>query len=133
MHSSSNLSAARSYLAAIERGVTGQDLAQFFTPDVVQQEFPNRLMPGGATRQLPQILEAAGRGQKVLSAQRYDVLHAVASGDDLALEIQWTGTLAVAVADLPAGGTMRARFAVFLEYRDGKIARQRNYDCFEPW
>jgi hypothetical protein len=24
-------------------------------------------------------------------------------------------------------------FAVFLEFRDGRIARQRNYDCFEPW
>jgi len=28
---------------------------------------------------------------------------------------------------------MRARFAVFLDFRDGKITRQRNYDCFEPW
>jgi hypothetical protein len=28
---------------------------------------------------------------------------------------------------------MRARFAVFLDYRDGMIVQQRNYDCFEPW
>jgi ketosteroid isomerase-like protein len=28
---------------------------------------------------------------------------------------------------------MRARFAAFIEFRDGRIVRQRNYDCFEPW
>jgi hypothetical protein len=28
---------------------------------------------------------------------------------------------------------MRGRFAVFMEFRDGRIVRQRNYDCFKPW
>jgi ketosteroid isomerase-like protein len=28
---------------------------------------------------------------------------------------------------------MRARFAVFFGFRDGKICSQRNYDCFEPF
>jgi ketosteroid isomerase-like protein len=32
-----------------------------------------------------------------------------------------------------AGGEMRAYFAVFFEFRDGKIVAQRNYDCFDPW
>jgi ketosteroid isomerase-like protein len=68
-----------------------------------------------------------------MTAQRYEVLNAVASGDRVALEIQWTGTLAVPFESIPAGGQMRARFAVFLEFRQGKIVRQRNYDCFEPW
>ena len=40
---------------------------------------------------------------------------------------------AVPVGSLPAGGHMRARFAVFIELRDGKIASQRNYDCFDPY
>ena len=33
----------------------------------------------------------------------------------------------------PAGSVMRARFAQFFEFRDGKIVAQRNYDCFYPW
>jgi len=28
---------------------------------------------------------------------------------------------------------MKAFFAVFLEFREGKIIRQRNYDCFKAW
>jgi hypothetical protein len=36
---------AKEYLAAIERCATGDALAAFFTPDLVQREFPNRLIP----------------------------------------------------------------------------------------
>jgi ketosteroid isomerase-like protein len=57
----------------------------------------------------------------------------VEDGDTVALELQWTGTLAIPMGSLPVGGAMRARFAVFLEFRGDKIARQHNYDCFDPW
>jgi ketosteroid isomerase-like protein len=77
--------------------------------------------------------EAAERGRKVLRGQRYEVQKAYAVGDTVILEVLWVGTLAVPVGELPAGGEMRAHFAVFLEIRDGLIYRQRNYDCFEPF
>jgi ketosteroid isomerase-like protein len=41
--------------------------------------------------------------------------------------------LGVPVGALTPGAEMRAHFAVFLDFRDGKIVRQRNYDCFEPF
>jgi len=28
---------------------------------------------------------------------------------------------------------MRAHSAMFFEFRDGKIASQKNYDCFKAW
>ena len=31
------------------------------------------------------------------------------------------------------GASMKAHFAMFFEFREGRIALQRNYDCFEPW
>src|SRR3954465_10202730 len=77
---SSNLDAAKRYLAAIAGGATGDQLAAFFDPDVVQQEFPNQLTPDGATRGLTEILEGAERGQKVLRSQRYGGLGAVTRG-----------------------------------------------------
>jgi ketosteroid isomerase-like protein len=128
-----SIALAKRYLSAVEAGATGEALAAFYCSDVVQQEFPNRLTPGGATRDLAALLDGAAKGRKVMRAQRYEILNAVESGATVALEIQWTGTLAVPLGTIPAGGDMRARFAVFLEFRDGKIARQRNYDCFEPW
>ena len=32
-----------------------------------------------------------------------------------------------------AGGELRTQFAVVREFRNGRIAAQRNYDCFEPF
>jgi ketosteroid isomerase-like protein len=129
----SNLEYTRRYLRALEAGAQGDALAAFFTPDVVQEEFPNRLVERGATRDLKALLDAAVRGSRVVTAQRFDIQNAFESGDQVALELVWTGTLAIALGSLRVGDKMRARFAVFLEYRDGRIAAQRNYDCFDPF
>src|SRR5262245_28872734 len=122
----------RRYFDAIEHGEPGASL-EFFAEDVVQHEFPNRLVPNGAVRDLAALKEAAQRGRNVVTSQRFELLNAVASGDSVAVEASWTATLAVRIGSIPPGGEMRARFAIFFEFRDGKIVRQRNYDCFEPF
>ena len=122
----------REYFAAIESG-DSESAARYFSPDVVQEEFPNRLVPNGATRDLEGLREAAQRGKKVVVQQRYEILNAIADGDQVAVEARWAATLAVPFGSIPAGGEMRARFAIFIEFRDGLIVRQRNYDCFDPF
>ncbi len=128
-----SLAFLRQYLDAVGRMAGGSELASFYTPDAVQYEYPNKLTPTTATRTLDDILDAAERGRKVLTGQTFDILNAVVDGDRIAAELQWTGTLAVPVGALPAGGVMKARFAMFFELRDGRIASQRNYDCFDPF
>jgi predicted ester cyclase len=128
-----NLAAARRYVDAVEAMTRGAALAAFFAEDVVHEELPNRLTPNGVRQGLSGILAAAERGAQALTAQQYAIETAVASGDHVALEVRWTGTLAVPMGAIPAGGQLRARFALFLEYRAGRIVRQRNYDCFEPF
>jgi hypothetical protein len=49
------------------------------------------------------------------------------------IEAIWTGTLAIPLGNIPIGGQMKAWFAQFYEFKDGKIIKQRNYDCFEPF
>src|ERR1044072_6044228 len=126
------LQLAREYLDSIGKADELGGLG-FFADDVVQVEFPNRLVPNGATRDLAALREAAERGRKVMTAQRFEVVNAIASGEQVAVEAIWTGTLAVPLGSIPAGGQMRARFAIFLTYRNGKIVRQHNYDCFDPF
>jgi len=127
---SANLETVRQYLAAIEMN---GDSSMFFTPDVQQVEFPNQLVKDGAVRDLAQLREAGERGRKVIRAQRYAVRRAYADGDTVVLEVLWVGTLATPVGHLAAGDDMRAHFCVVIQLRDGKIHRQRNYDCFEPF
>jgi ketosteroid isomerase-like protein len=123
----------REYFAALERGVVGDVLAAFYDPEVIQEEFPNRLVPNGARRDLAGILEAAERGQRFVTGHRYEILGLMADGDRVAVEFLWSGTLAAPAGSLAAGSVMQGRFACFLEFRGGRIVSQRNYDCFDPW
>lgn len=128
-----NLAIARRYLEAIEHGAEGGALSEFFAKDVVQEEFPNRLSPIGQHRNLQALLDAARKGKKVISHQKYDVLNAIADGDRVAMEVFWSGLLAIPLEGLPANSQLRAHVSIFFEFRDGKICRQHNYDCFDPW
>ena len=127
------LERTRQFLAAIEGGATGDALASFYAPDVEQVEFPNRLVPSGVTRSLAQLLEGATKGQAVMRAQRFEVRHVHVSGATVVLELLWVGILKVHLGALAPGDEMRAHFCQVLEYRAGRIWRQRNYDCFEPF
>ncbi|MCX5602469.1 nuclear transport factor 2 family protein [Streptomyces phaeochromogenes] len=89
------------------------------------------LFPDGTVRPLPDLIAAAQQGQKLLADQHFEVINTVASGAQVALEVTWTGKLAVSLGDLTAGQILRAHIAAFLEFRDGKIIAQRNYDCYE--
>jgi ketosteroid isomerase-like protein len=133
MTTTDNLSLARKYLEALECGAEGGTLADYFTVDVVQEEYPNRLAPIGAHRDLDGILDAARKGKKTLRAQKFDVMNSIVDGDNVALEVFWSGLLAQPVDTLPADTEMRAHISIWLEFKDGKIARQRNYDSFDPW
>lgn len=128
-----NIAIAKEYLAALSSGADAESLNRFYTDDVVQEEFPNRLMPNGATRDLEAIKDGRRKGKALLAAENFEVVNVVASGDSVAMEVIWTGTVKIAAGPFAPGQLLRARFGVFLDFRDGRIARQRNYDCFDAW
>lgn len=128
-----NLEIAREYIAAIERGATGDTFARFFTPDVTFQEMPNRVTPHGLTVDLSKALRGVKRSQQIFKRQIYKIINTLAEGNRVALEIEWIGITAVQIQNLPPGSEIRDHLAVFLEFREGRIARQHDYDCFEPW
>ena len=121
------------YLHAVAGGATGEALAAFLHPDVEHLELPNRYFPKGNRYDLRGMLAAAERGQRNVHNQRYHVRTAVAQGDQVALELEWTGTLAVAAGQLPVGHPLRAQLAIFIELREGRVWRQRNYDAYEAF
>lgn len=126
-----NVDLAVRYHDAVGAFATGEALAEFLTPDMLHHELPNLLFPDGATRDLAAVVASSVRGREVLSAQTYEILNIVSGGDKVAVEVLWTGTLAVPHGELPAGHVMRAHIGAFLDFRDGKICGQRNYDCYE--
>lgn len=62
----------------------------------------------------------------------------VADAEDIlttaAVEALWSGTIAKDLNEkLLKDACLTARFAMFFEFRAGKIYRQNNYDCFDPF
>ena len=123
----------RRFIQAIVDRVPVDELAAFFHPDVEQVEFPNRIVPGGARRDLAALLEGATRGRTVLTSERYDVERIVVAGDTAVAELRWQGTTAIAIGALAAGSVLTAHICQIVELEDGRIRRLRNYDCYEPW
>jgi ketosteroid isomerase-like protein len=132
IQSQTNLALAQQYLSIFnEMPLQAEKFKIFVDPQVIWQELPNLLSPGG-TRDLAKMLAGLEQGNKLLKQQRYLVRQAVASGDTVALEIDWEATTAQPLANLPAGTQLSAQVAIFLEFRDGKIIRQRDYTCYHP-
>jgi len=124
---------AKAFVNSVEAGVPPASIEAFYHPDIVQEEYPNLLLPNGAVRRFDDLRAANEKARSILRSQRFEIINAVRSGDHVALESLWTGTFSVAIGTLPAGAPMRARFAQFFEFRDGLIWRLRNYDCFDPF
>ncbi|WP_231493811.1 nuclear transport factor 2 family protein [Nocardiopsis sp. CNT312] len=127
-----NVTTTIRYHEAVSRFADTEELTSFFHPDAVHTQLPNVLFPEGTVRTLKEVTAASEQGRGMLSEQSFEVVEAMASGDRVAAEVAWSGTLAVPLGGLPAGHVLRAHVATFLEFRDGRIIAQRNYDCYEP-
>lgn len=127
---SGRIDIARAYLKALEDNASAD---AFFTLDIEQIEFPNRLNPNGGKSDLAEMKARGERGRGMVRQQRYDVLRAYEQGDTVILEVDWSATFNIAIGTLQPGDPMTAHFAVFLDFEGDRIRRQRNYDCFEPF
>ena len=94
---------------------------------------PNQRNSRGQESDLEHILQRSQQGLRILQRQQYEIVSEVAHEDRVAVEARWTGVLAVALGKIEPGAELRASFAMFFLFREGKIAIQRNYDCFDPW
>ena|SRR5271156_2079011 len=128
-----NVELVRNYMKALQDGEAGDALRRFFTQDVRQIEMPNQLNPRGQESDLEHILQRSLQGKQILKRQQYEIVSEMAQEERVAVEARWTGILAVSVGTLEAGAEMKASFAIFFQFREGRIAMQRNYDCFDAW
>lgn len=128
-----NLEVLHRYLDALQSFAPADVLGTFFTPDAVQEERPNRLFAEGRRHDLATMLANSEKGRTLLAEQRYTIKSAIASGDEVAAEVEWIGVLRAGFGTLPAGAQIRAALGMFLTFRDARIASIRNYDCYYPF
>jgi len=110
---------AKAFMKAIASTAPAHEISAFYAPDVVQEEFPNRLLPNGASRDLAALRDAGEKGRKPMSGQTIEIVNAVGTGDCVVIEAIWTGTLAIGLGVLKPGDQIKARFAQVFEFRTG--------------
>lgn len=121
------------FLKMLESRTSSNELENFYHPNSKQIEFPNALTKVCTTRTLQELKEASEKGSKVLTKEEYEVKNLISISDTVVLECVWRGTLAIPIGNIEAGGQLKAYFAQIFEFKEGKIYRQRNYDCFESF
>jgi ketosteroid isomerase-like protein len=117
------------YIRAIEAHAP-DEVARHMHPDFENVEHPNKLVPTGRRYDLAATRAAGERGMAVMASERYEIRQMIVEGDRAAVQIAWTGTLAVPMGPLPPGHVMRAEVCSIIELKDGKVWRQEQYDCF---
>jgi ketosteroid isomerase-like protein len=132
MSDSTHLEKVRRYLKAIEDGEFAV-IRELFGSDAAFVQFPNRIYPQGLTAGVSQMSAAFEKGRNLLASQSYKIRNELVTGDSVAVEVLWTGKLAIPFGSMAAGSEMRAHSAMFFEFKDEKIVSQKNYDCFVPW
>ena len=101
-------------------------------PAIEQTEYPNLLIHTTRQRSFTTLMEGAEAGKKMLAYQRFDPLHFYETENTVIAEYTWTGELKVKAGRLNKGQVLKAHICTIFEFKDGKIYRQRNYDCYEP-
>ena len=101
-------------------------------PAIEQTEYPNLMIHAIRKRTFSNLMEGAEAGKKMLAFQRFEPVHFFETADIVIAEYTWTGELKVKVGRLKKGQTLKAYVCTVFEFKDDKIFRQRNYDCYEP-
>jgi ketosteroid isomerase-like protein len=133
MSTQSNLSIVLEYLQMMENRTSSEEFSRFYHEDVQQVEFPNTLTRNIAVRSLTDLKTGSEKGKQLLQKETYEVVKAYEVGNTVIIEAIWRGVLNIPLGNIPVGGEMKAYFGQFYEFENGKIIRQRNYDCFEPF
>ena len=125
-----NLDVIRKYLSLLERFSDSMtEFSEVLDPHFEQKEYPNILNKNGQESDFLDAIRRASMGKKMMSRQSFEILNSIENGAHLAVEVLWTGTMAVDAGPLKAHQILSANFCFVCEFKNGRIFRQRNYDC----
>jgi ketosteroid isomerase-like protein len=102
-------------------------------PEMTATEYPNLNTKATRTRGYNEMFAGMETAKKILRFHHIEI-HAIFETPEVAVvEATWTGEMAEAVRDFEKGQTLTAHCCFVFEFKDGRIFRQRNYDCYESF
>lgn len=103
-------------------------------PDIIITEFPNLITKHVNNRNIEDIQAGLKSARKLLKSQKYDIQNIMESGNNYVIvEAVWKGEIMVDAGHIKKNQVLTANICLVFEIKDGRIYRQRNYDCYEPF
>jgi ketosteroid isomerase-like protein len=102
-------------------------------PEAVFTEYPNLVTKNGQVRTAGKGMKGIETGKQILAEQKYEFFDFAEAEDKVVTEGVWTGTMKVDAGHLKQGQQLKAYLCIVIEFKDDKIYRVRNYDCYEPF
>ncbi len=101
-------------------------------PEMTATEFPSLNVKETRTRNRREMLAGMEAARKTLDSHRFDIHTIYETPEVLVIEAGWSGRMAADSGNFKKGQELKAHCCFIFEFKDGKIYRQRNYDCYEP-
>jgi ketosteroid isomerase-like protein len=118
--------AARRFVAAYNRG-TADWVDECHAETTVWSELPLPGTPDGRGGDRAALRLAAEQAVAAFPNRRMQIRNLVAAGAQVALELDWHGTAALALPGVVIGERVHLRVAMFLTYAHGNIVAQVDY------
>jgi ketosteroid isomerase-like protein len=131
---SAQIEIVRKYVSLVQNlEFTESTTRQLLHPEYIQWELPNILNKNGQKSNLAESFKRIETAKTILTTQKYDITTVMEQGNRVVIETIWTATMAIDAGPIKKGQQMRAFISMFFDFKDGKIHRVRNYDCFDPF
>lgn len=125
------LETVKRFFELIEAFDSESDFKPLLHPEIEQTEYPNLITPSAVVSNYDVLMQRMPAGKKLLKEQKYDIQRVHEAGESLITEVIWTAEVGADVGAFKTGQQLKAYFCCVFDFKDGKIYRQRNYDCFE--
>jgi ketosteroid isomerase-like protein len=124
----------REYFALICRFSSDpEEFARYALPTAQWVEYPNAITPTTQTRDAAATMRGAEAGKKLLARQTIEIGNWFEAGEQMLVEALWTGEVGVDAGKFRKGQTLTAHIGMVFRFENGKIVRQVNYDCYDPF
>jgi len=103
-----------------------------YAVDAEWTELPTPGLPQGRGGKRTTLRAAAERALALFPDRQMKIRNLVAQGQQVVLELEWSGTAVAAMGAIKPSDVLRLRIASFLTLADGPIAKDTDYCTLEP-
>ncbi|RHX84907.1 nuclear transport factor 2 family protein [Leptospira stimsonii] len=102
-------------------------------PEIEQIEYPNALTKSITVSRFEDLMRRMPAGKNLLKEQTFQIRQYLEKENTAVVEADWEATVRSDIGPFRENQNLKAYLCMIFEFKDEKIFRQKNYDCFEPF